>query len=79
MPMISATAVPTAKLRSRKVAGSNSGARDVAVWMANMVKNSAARPTSMLVSGESNQSLRWPRSNSSWAAAMAMAMKTKPV
>ena len=33
----------------------------------------------VMVSGESNQSLRWPRSNSSWAAAIAMAMKTKPV
>ena len=43
MPMISATTMPTAKLRSRNVAGSNSGARAVTVWMANMAKNSAGQ------------------------------------
>ena len=78
MPMTRTSTVPTTKLRSLNRLGRKIGAGAVAMWIANMIANTTATMASAMISGDWNQSLRWPRSNISWAPAIARAMKMKP-
>ncbi len=74
---------PVAKLRSRKILGSMNGFSALTRWMMNTQKPVIARPSSIQISTEENQSASPPRSSINCSAptpseSIAKPKKSKP-
>ncbi len=79
MPMKNAIRRPIEKFRSSRSFGSRKGRDAVRLCATKIQKAIAATPASRQISGESNQSRRWPRSIISCSPVIATDSARKPV
>ena len=79
IPMTKAISRPIAKLRFSSRRGSRNGCAEVRLCAAKIQKAIAATAASRIISGDSNQSRRWPRSIISCTPVIATDKARNPV